>query len=468
MKIINESSFTTEFGTSYGIGIETGGKQVLDFPIPDPDISADTIIDSTVEASHIETINDVAYFIKIHSSLGSVKVYVLGDENASKDISVVLLSDYECPVPEEPTPSSRIKTYVPMIKYTRTAKNVYDFAHHGANKRIVPLIDIRKEEQITEYTKDNFDVLHFLDLCALQKNTTIEEHSRIKEERKRQKMLGIHKDSRTPFPADEYIDLELHEKFGHYIELSSTKTIIPVWRISMEKKPSHTKEYAEQVRALFEMYDACLAWRVMDTKNFIVHIEDYLEPLKGHLDKCYIIIEFVGDDRKYEWECIQKIENLRCGIQVVFTKQTLDYEQAVIKMNHVNLIPNTSLGSFYEHAFKSENELWYSDYCGYDRDTATTYIIGMNPSSSLYLLNHHDGIEMMLLKIKHPDEKGTRARTKSPILLAEYVKTHPNVKSFIDCKHCEACEFVCDANTFTLENAKVACMKHNVRVISTL
>lgn len=468
MTVISEPSFSTQLGTVYGIRIEIGGKQVLDFPIPDPDISADTILDSTVEASYRETIDGASYFIKIHSSLGNVKVYVLGDDHAAKELSVVLLSDYECPIPEEPTPSSRLETYVPMIKYTRTAKEINDFANHGANKRLVPLIDIRKEEHIEEYIRDNFDVLHFLDLCGLQKDTTVEERAQIKEERKGQKKLGIKKEGRTKIPDKNYIDLELDEIITHYIGFTSKNPVIPVWRISTKTKPSPIKEYSTLMNVLFSTFHERMAWRVMDTENFIANIEDYIEPLKEYLDKCYLIIEFAADNRKYEWECIQKIESLECGIQVVFAKQTLDYEHAVIKTNRLNIMPNTSLGSFYEHELKSKYELWYADYCGYDRDTATEFIVGMKPNASVHLLDFQDGMQMMILKIKHADEKGTAAWKKSVAAMAQIIKKHPNVKSFIDCKHCEACEFVCDATSFTLENAKVACMKHNVRVIATL
>lgn len=468
MKLIQENTFVTDFGIAYGIGIELNGSIVIEKPMPEPDISADSLLESTVEASYRETVDGDLYLIQIHSALGNVKIHVFSDTKISKNVSIILLSDYECLVPEEPTPSSRIEAYVPIIKYTRTAKEVYEFAQDRSNKNIVPFLDIRKEEQVKEYVNDKFDILHFLDLGAIQKNVNAKERAEVAIRRKEEKKCGIDKDARSPFPKDEYIDLDKYEKFAQYFTLSTPNHVIPVWRISTENKPSDMKEYFELIKTLFTMYDSRLALRVMNTKNFVENIESYLLPLKGHLDRCYLIIEFLGDNRSYEWECIQTIESLECGIQIIFAKQTLDYEHAVMKINHLNLMPNTSLGSFYEYLPKSRGELWYADYCGYDRDTATTYIIGMKPSSSLHLLNYHDGMEMMILKIKHPDEKGTGARTKSPKLLAEIVKTHPNVKSFIDCKHCEACEFVCGALTFTLENAKVACMKHNLRVIATL
>ena len=468
MKLIKDETFVTTFGISYGIGIEINGNIVIEKPIPTPDISAESLLESTVEASYRETVDGDLYLIQIHSSLENVKVNVFGDMKTTKKILIVLLHNYECPLLEDSSPSLRIETYVPIIKYTRTAKDTYKFAQDGSNKHIIPCLDIRKEEQIEEYISNRFDIPHFLDLGAIQKDINTEKNAEITLIRKEEKKRGVLKEDRTEFHKKEYINLAEYEKVKNYLDLSHLSSVIPVWRISTENKPSFMEEYSELVKILFTRYDSHLAFRVMNTKNFITNIESYLSPLKGYLHRCYLIIEFLGDDRNYELECIKKIEDLECDIQIVFAKQTLDYEHTVIKMNHFNLMPNTSLGSFYEHLPKAKGELWYADYCGYDRDTATTYIGGMKPSSSLYLLNYQDGMEMMILKIKHKDERGTGARTKSPKLLAEIVKQHPHVKSFVYRKHCESCKFICDALTFTLENAKVACMKHNVRVIATL
>lgn len=427
--------------------------------LPLPDFNADSISETQESIIHKFNDNDdLSYELILYVEFGSITYDLYCDEYQENCVVNLITDSDEFSIQEK----SYINTYVPLIKYTQKTKELIDKTiSNASNKDIFPLIDIRKEKNIDKYINDNFLIPHFLDLCDLNVVTNEDEREKIKKYKKEHRG----EENLPVLPPEEEESAYREQIINYYIELEKNLSFVPICRIST-KYPSNL-EYYKNATKLIEYFKS-IAIRVVDHENFILNIQSYLAPFLNILDNSYIIIEFSGINDKEERSIINNMLSLNTGIQIVYAKETTDYQNYKIHINKKNVFPNTSLSSFIDRLGDCSNNIWYSDYCGFDRDTAVDYVIGMKPSASLYLLDKNDALQILILKIKESSERGTAAWSKSMSLLIDIIHSGKIDKKFLDKNHCEACNELSILNKQTLASAKFLSMLHNCITIAKI
>ncbi|ADN08205.1 hypothetical protein [Sulfurimonas autotrophica] len=445
------------FGDS-DISVLKDSTMIFSTKIPAFDITATTVKESIVENEHsFEDEQETSYKLHISSSLNGVEYQLLCDDLID-DAVVVQIVEMGDSIPS--STSNVIATYVPLVKYTNRTIDLLSCIIPQANKQILPLIDIRKEKQIVKYEKDNFYFPHILDLCDLH---TVANH----QEREDIKLLRKTNKTNPPEIPDEIEIRSTPESIiSQYIRLKNKILFMPVCRIDTEESP--TLEFGKYADALLENFDK-ITLRVMGTNNFENNIQSYLMKFSKILHCSCIIIEFNGIKPNREREIIEYVSNLDTDIQIIYAKETTNYKEHSITINHLNIFPNTSLSGYYDRLQDSDSSLWYADYCGYDRDTATEFVIGMKPNASLYLIANDDAMDIIILKVKHPTERGTAKWTLSAqMLINNYVKTGLVNSRFLDATHCNSCNTILRTSSLTLASAKYLSMLHNATTLAVL
>ncbi|MDK2042084.1 hypothetical protein [Aliarcobacter butzleri] len=420
--------------------------------LPLPDFNADSINETQETIFHEFSDNDdLCYELILYAEFGSI-TYDLYCDEYNENCTINLVTDSsEFFVSEK----SYINTYVPLIKYTQKTKELIEKTVSSAsNKDIFPLIDIRKEKNIKKYIEDDFKIAHFLDLCDLTIVINEEERENIKRYKKEHRG----EENLPELPLEEEVSAYKKKIIDSYIDLKTKVDFIPVYRIDT-KYPSDL-EYFKNVIELLKFFKS-IAIRVINHENFILNIQSYLAPFLEVLDNSYIIIEFSGINDKEERNILNYMIALNTGMQIIYVKETTDFQNYKIHINKKNIFPNTSLSSYIDRLSDSSSNIWYSDYCGYDRDTAIDYIIGMKPSASLYLLDKNDALQILVLKIKDSSERGTAAWSKSMNSLIDIIKVGSIDKNFLDISHCEACKELATLPKQTLASTKFLSMLHN-------
>lgn len=439
--------------------VKKDDEEIYSAKVPLPDFNADTISETQESIIHkFDDSDDLSYELVLYVEFGSVTYDLYCDEYFENCIVNLETDSDEFSVSEK----SYINTYVPLIKYTQKTKElVYKTLSNASNKDIFPLIDIRKEKNIEKYLNDNFRIPHFLDLCDLSIVVNEQEREKIKKYKKEHRGEA----DLPELPQEEEISAYQELIINYYIKLKEKLEFIPVLRINTEFPPDF--EYYKNVTNLLNCFKS-VSIRVINHKNFIVNIQSYLAPFINILESSYIIIEFSGINDKEERNIINNMISLNTGIQIVYAKETTDFQNYTIHINKKNIFPNTSLSSYIDRLGDCSNNIWYSDYCGYDRDTAIDYVIGMKPSASLYLLDKNDALQILILKIKESSERGTAAWSKSMNLLIEIIHSGKVDKNFLDKNHCEACYELFTLSKQTLASTKFLSMLHNCITIAKI
>lgn len=439
--------------------VKKDDDEIYSTKVPLPDFSADTISETQESIIHkFDDRDDLNYELILNVEFGSITYDLYCDEYLENCIVNLETDSDESSVAEK----SYINTYVPLIKYTQKTKELVDKTLSNAyNKDIFPLIDVRKEKNIEKYLNDNFKIPHFLDLCDLSIVVNEEEREKIKKYKKEHRG----EENLPNLPPEEEVSAYQELIINYYIKLKEKLEFIPVCRINTESPP--TLEYFKNVTDLLATFSS-VAIRVISHKNFILNIQSYLAPFINILENSYIIIEFSGINDKEERNIINNMISLNTGIQIIYTKETTDFQNYTIHINKKNIFPNTSLSSYIDRLSDCSNKIWYSDYCGYDRDTAVDYVIGMKPSASLYLLDKNDALQILILKIKESSERGTAAWSKSMNFLIEIIHSGKLDKKFLDKDHCEACYELSTLEKQTLASAKFLSMLHNCITIAKI
>ena len=57
--------------------------------------------------------------------------------------------------------------------------------------------------------------------------------------------------------------------------------------------------------------------------------------------------------------------------------------------------------------------IWFADYCGYDRNNAISFIHGIVPNASLALLQNQEDKKIFIYKVKVEQEIGSQSTKKS-------------------------------------------------------
>lgn len=439
--------------------VKKDDNEIYSTKVPLPDFSADTISETQESIIHkFDDSDDLNYELVLYVEFGSVTYDLYCDEYQENCIVNLITDSEEFSVQEK----SYINTYVPLIKYTQKTKELVDKTlSNASNKDIFPLIDVRKEKNIEKYINDNFSIPHFLDLCDL--SIVINEQER--EDIKKYKKEHRGENNLPDLPPEEEISAFKEQIINYYIKLIEKKDFIPVCRINTQSPPS--LEYYKNAAKLLKHFET-VAIRIVNHDNFILNIQSYLAPFINTLENSYIIIEFSGINDKEERSIINSMISLNTGIQIIYAKETTDFQNYKIHINKKNVFPNTSLSSFIDRLGDCSNNIWYSDYCGYDRDTAVDYVIGMKPSASLYLLDKNDALQILILKIKESTERGTAAWSKSMNSLISMIHLGKVDKKFLDINHCEACHELSTLNKQTLASAKFLSMLHNCITIAKI
>ena len=422
------------------------------------DITATTVKESAIENSYnFEDDLETSYKLLITSSLSGIEYQLLCDDLLDDDIKVEIIEVGDSIPSSE---SNVMPAYIPLVKYTNKTIDLLSCIIPKANKKILPLIDIRKEKQIIKYEKDNFYFPHILDLCDLHTVSNQKEREEIKLERK------TNKTNSPEIPDEIEIKSTTDNIISQYIRLKRQMLFMPVCRIDTKYSP--TLEFGKFADALLEHFDK-VTLRVMGTDDFEINIQSYLIKFSKILHDSCLIVEFNGIKPNKEKEIIEYISNLNTSIQVIYAKETTNYKEHAISINHLNIFPNTSLSGYYDRLQDADSSLWYADYCGYDRDTATEFVIGMKPNASLYLLANDDAMDIIILKIKHPSERGTAKWTLSAKLLIDnYVKTGVVDTRFLEDSHCNSCHEILKVDSLTLASAKYLSMLHNATTLAVL
>lgn len=461
MQHILSYSFDTFIDENTNIIVQINGEEIFSSKVEQPNLTAESLeeTEDTV-IKNFEDNESIEYEIHISSSFGNIKVDLYGNDPVDENEYEILL---ETTAEESSLPKkSYIKTYVPLIKYTGTTKElVAKTLANAKNKEVIPLIDIRKEKNIQKYIDDNFNIIHFLDLFELTTVSNTEERERIKDFRKENKGQ---KDL-IQLPPENEVPVDIESIINNYIDISKKQDIIPVWRINTVK-PASLKDgqIAHRLLANFKS----IVIRIINIKNFFTNIQSYLLPLLPILKNSYLLIEFTGLDDLNEQKLLSFFKNLNTNMQVIYAKETTDYNSHTIARNYPNIFPNTSLSSYIDRLSDSDSSLYYSDYCGYDRNTAIEYIPGMKPNVSLYLLDKNDAFEIFIFKIKHPDEVGSPSWKKSAELMIKKIQANEISDNFLELAHCEGCYEILAAKSITLTKAKHWSMLHNCITIAKI
>lgn len=444
------------FGDSE-ISVVVDGVEVFLCKIPSFDTSAVSVKDSVVEEVHkFEDANDVSFELLITSSLKGIEYQLFCDDMI--DDIIVNITETGDSLPSASTTS--INAYVPLIKYTNKTVDLLANIIPKANKDVLPLIDIRKEKQISKYEKDNFYFPHILDLCDLHFVSNQAHRDAVKLERK------TNKTNPPEIPDEQEQKVSSEDILKHYIRLKEKFLFVPTCRIDTALAP--TLEYGKYADTLLEHFDRVVL-RVMGSKDFEKNIQSYLMKFSSILKDSYILIEFHGIKPQREREIIQYLSALKTDITIVYAKETTNYAEHTISLNHLNVFPNTSLSGYYDRVADADSGLLYADYCGYDRDTATEFVIGMKPNASLYLLANDDAMDIIILKIKHPSERGTaKWKLSAKMLIDEYIRIGKVGSRFLDASHCNACQEILSVSSLTLAQAKYLSMLHNATTLAIL
>lgn len=439
--------------------VKKDDDEIYSTKVPLPDFNADTISETQESIIHkFDDSDDLNYELVLYVEFGSITYDLYCDEYQENCIVNLITDSDEFSIQEK----SYINTYVPLIKYTQKTKEIVDKTLSSAsNKDIFPLIDVRKEKNIEKYLNDNFSIPHFLDLCDL--SIVINEQER--EDIKKYKKEHRGEENLPELPPEEEISAYKEQIIRNYIKLEEKIDFIPVYRINTESPPS--LEYYKNVTNLLNHFKS-VAIRIVNHNNFVLNIQSYLAPFINILENSYIIIEFSGINDKEERAIINNMISLNTGIQIIYAKETTDFQNYKIHINKKNVFPNTSLSSFIDRLADCSNNIWYSDYCGYDRDTAVEYVIGMKPSASLYLLDKNDALQILILKIKESSERGTAAWSKSMNFLIDIIHSGKVDKKFLDKNHCDACNELSTLPKQTLASAKFLSMLHNCITIAKI
>jgi hypothetical protein len=441
------------------ISVKKDDIEIYYTKLPQPDFNGDSISDTQESVLHQFTDdNELNYELTIYVEFGNVTYDLYCDEyhedcivNISTESDEIFLSK-----------KSYINTYVPLIKYTQKTKEIIEKTiSHATNKDIFPLIDIRKEKNIDKYINDKFNIAHFLDLCDLNIVTNEEERNKIKQYKKEHRG----EDNLPPLPTEEETPALKNYIIKYYKELSEKVEFIPVYRIDTSIPAD--LDYYKNAISLLTCFKS-IALRIIKHDNFTTNIQTYLAPFIPILDESYIIIEFSGINDKEERNILNNMISLKIGIQIIYTKETTDYQNNKIQINKKNIFPNTSLSSYIDRISDCSNLIWYSDYCGYDRDTAVDYVIGMKPSASLYLLDKNDALQIIILKIKESSERGTAAWSKSMKYLIEIIQSGKIDKKFLEASHCEGCNELFTSDKQSLASTKFLSMLHNCITIAKI
>ena len=93
----------------------------------------------------------------------------------------------------------------------------------------------------------------------------------------------------------------------------------------------------------------------------------------------------------------------------------------------------------------------------------------MKPNASLYLLANDDALDILILKIKHPIERGTAKWSLSiQMLIDDYIRSGVISSRFLESSHCNACREIASTTSLTLAQAKYLSMLHNATVLAVL
>ena len=444
------------FGDSE-ISVVVDGTEIFICKIPSFDTSAVSVKDSVVEEVHkFEDTNDVSFELLLSSSLKGIEYQLFCDDMIENIIVNITETGDSLPSAS----STSINAYVPLIKYTNKTVDLLANIIPKANKDVLPLIDIRKEKQISKYEKDNFYFPHILDLCDLHFVANQAHRDAVKLERK------TNKTNPPEIPDEQEQKVSNDDIVKHYVKLKEKLLFIPTCRIDTKLPP--TLEYGKYADSLLEHFDRVVL-RVMGFKDFETNIQSYLMKFSSILKDSYILIEFHGIKPLREKEIIQYLSSLSTGITIIYAKETTNYAEHTINLNHLNIFPNTSLSGYYDRVADADSELLYADYCGYDRDTATEFVVGMKPNASLYLIANDDAMDILILKIKHPSERGTaKWMLSSQMLISDYVKSGVVSGRFLDASHCNACQEILSVSSLTLAQAKYLSMLHNATTLAVL
>lgn len=427
------------------------GIEVIKRPVPIPNFSSDDLFDLETHDSYTFEHNSIKYLLSLKSSFEGLKYELFSTTESPVKIAISIEETIIDP--------ENINVYVPSIKYTDYSIVIVKEVLEVANKKVVPLIDIREEDTIPTYASEFSEIEHFLDLCRLREVANADEREKVKaiqDEYKRLKRKG-----KPKLPTKDYQPIDQEDIIDVYIDLAKKISFIPVYGININGLPHET--YQAEVNALERHFDKILV-RIHDHKYIEHYFSDYFDV--WNKEKIIVMVEFTGDNATREKTVLNEI--LTLGVDIIYAKETTDYASNTIKTNHYNFMPNTSLTSYYSRLHDTNKELWYSDYCGYDRDTIISWEPYYKPTARLFLLDINDGKELLILKINHPAEKNTHATKQSFEQLQEIIDARKIDPRFLLDSHCTACYFVLHDNKLSLKTAKKNCMLHNVVVIATI
>ena len=429
---VSDGSLNLEVTARYG---------TFDFPVPCADFETDNVATPVVAEYEEEGLR-----VRIEVYLDRVD-YVIDAEDIE---SVSLLES----APAEP-PAVFMPVYVPFVKYTDAAKGIVRVVAAESEKRTMfPLIDIRKLSNVEKYLDDRIDTPHFLDLCGLRYVANESEREEIKERRRRYKKRHRTMDGAPEIPESHEVPMSREEIAGVFQTLP-TDNIVPVWRIDTEKAAD--LQFASVIRELSSRFGS-VALRAMPSERFAEHIESYLLPISDALENHYVLIE-CSEQRGSDIQKVDRLKTIAPGLQIVYVRETTDFERYTVLLNRPNLFPNVAL-SIYSEISQRHQDVWFGDYMGYDRDTAVEFVPGMKPSASLYLLSS-DATELEVLKVKVEAEKGTSKWRKSMRALLNYVQEGHVDPRFVSPNHCAGCKMIFGAEKMTLRDAKIASQIHN-------
>ncbi len=423
-----------------------------------PNLSSATPIGATSRTTFNFTHDKIDYELNTSFNLFGID-YIL----SSSVPTLPILPSIEVDEHNNHSPFTRgfMPTYTPILKYTDTIFTIIDAVHNNANKTIYPLIDVRKDGDIQKYRKDNFLKPHFLDLYDLEIMRNRAHRDEIKSIRNKKRKSP----NKPDLPDEIYTPASAEEKIFHYKKLFACLPIIPTCRIDTSTPAD--SNYLFFVKTILEHFGT-IVFRVMNMENFHTHISSYLDPFTSLLDKSYIILEFNGIKEGKEISILNSLQKRGHIPQIIYAKESADYEN--IKREYGdNYFENIALSGYLRLQRHNIKNIWFADYCGYDRNTATSFIPGMIPNASLYLLQNKDAKKICIYKVKVESERGTQSTKKSMNHLLEfYIKDDKVDKSYLDPEHCEACACLYTIESMGLAKAKTQCMKHNGVTIARL
>jgi len=454
--ILNDLLSITQYNNTK-IKVLFNSDSIFENILSAPDITSST--PSKAESNKVFnfTYADIDYELRTTFNLIGIAYQLLSSNNNSNNITI----ETEACIDNSTFYSGFMPTYTPILKYTGNTAAIIESIENEANKTIMPLIDIRKDGDINNYLEYGYDNLHFLDLSVLEIMRNRVYRDSIKERRKKERGSP----SRPELPGEEYTSATRGEILDLYIQISETTTIIPTIRIDTTY-PANSDDifYVNKMRENFTK----VIIRVMGMDNFSININSYLLLLASILSDSYIIFEFNSIQEAKEVSVLNTIQNSEYSPQIIYAKETADFDS--IKREHGdNYFENIALSGYLRLKQYNIENIWFADYCGYERDTATSYIPGMKPNAKLHLVDNKDAKKICIYKIKVEEERGTGKTKQSMIYLVdEYIRKDNINILYLDPNHCDACTELYNIESLSLAKSKSICMRHNGITIAKL